>query len=383
MTCIPPSDFHSFSLGIPNSTSVYLRAVTPRRRARRDVAGAGTGARRCRSVEHERGRPAAGRRLAPGDPVRRPGRVGGEGAASVPVRVRARGSSGRWPTCCSRSWSCCPTAPTTPVSSSCCSSRALRGSRTHRLALSRPGAAGRCRRRGRPDCPRCWWSCSRRRSSPPWRSSPDATAHPFAPDRTLAEVATDAGLARDVGERAGLRRHHDGRGTSTRLSSRSRATQPYPVLRERRARSRGQRGTCTPDRLVCEAAAVAARRDARRWRSSSTRRSATPDGVSLLASVQGVRLYRVAARMTGAHRTTCTMRDGHPAQLHRRVASRSSIGARAARSLSSTSVATVGVTTRRRLGARLRHQPDRGAASRRPRGRSTTASRLASRTAST
>ena len=45
---------------------------------------------------------------------------------------------------------------------------------------------------------RCWPSCSRRRSLPRVAILPDATVRPFAPDRTLAEAADDAGLARDV-----------------------------------------------------------------------------------------------------------------------------------------------------------------------------------------
>ena len=59
ITCIPPSDFHSFSLGIPNSASDYLEPHGSRRRsAARGRARAG--ARGRRPMEHQRRRPAPG-----------------------------------------------------------------------------------------------------------------------------------------------------------------------------------------------------------------------------------------------------------------------------------------------------------------------------------
>jgi hypothetical protein len=120
---------------------------------------------------------------------------------------------------------------------------------------------------------------------------PDATARPFAPDRTLARVASDAGLSQDVVSG----QDYDGSTMAGYLdrpvwSIARGAPIRFFVNDEREAR--GNVGL-TPQRLVCEAAAVAATR-ARPVALVVDKVLPTPSGVRQLAAVQGVRLYRVS-----------------------------------------------------------------------------------------
>jgi hypothetical protein len=119
---------------------------------------------------------------------------------------------------------------------------------------------------------------------------PDATARPFAPDRTLAGAATDAGLARDVVSGQDF----DGATMSGYLdrpvwSIARNAPMRFFVNDEREAV--GNDGL-TASRMVCESGAVAAARG-RPVALVTDKTLPTRDGVRLLASTQGVRLYRV------------------------------------------------------------------------------------------
>jgi len=126
---------------------------------------------------------------------------------------------------------------------------------------------------------------------------PDATARPFAPDRTLARAASAAGLARDVVSGQDF----DGATISGYLDqpvwsiARSQAMRFF-VNDEREAV--GNAGL-TPARLVCEAAVIADRR-ARPVGLVVDKPAPTPAGVTLLVASQGVRLYRVAPGATPA-----------------------------------------------------------------------------------
>ncbi len=118
---------------------------------------------------------------------------------------------------------------------------------------------------------------------------PDATARPFAPDRTLAQVADDAGLARDVVSG----QDYDGSTMAGYLdrpvwSIARDAPMRFFVNDEREAM--GNEGL-TPRRLVCAAAAVAQRRG-HAVALVVDKPLPIPDG-GLLSATQGVRLYRV------------------------------------------------------------------------------------------
>jgi len=126
---------------------------------------------------------------------------------------------------------------------------------------------------------------------------PDATAHPFAPDRTLAEVAVDAGLAHDVVSGQDFDGVTMAGYLDTPVFSIARDT-PIRFFVNDEREAVGNEGL-TPSRLVCEAATVAQRRD-RPVALVVDKALPTPDGVHLLASVQGVRLYRVAPTVTVA-----------------------------------------------------------------------------------
>jgi len=121
---------------------------------------------------------------------------------------------------------------------------------------------------------------------------PDATAHPFAPDRTLAAAAVDAGLARDVVSGQDF----DGATMSGYLdtpvySIARRAPMRFFVNDEREAVGNAD---LTAARLVCDAAGVAQRRG-RPVALVVDKPVPTPAGVALLVETQGVRLYRVDA----------------------------------------------------------------------------------------
>jgi hypothetical protein len=124
---------------------------------------------------------------------------------------------------------------------------------------------------------------------------PDATTRPFAPDRTLARVAADAGLSADVVSGQDF----DGATMAGYLD-----TPVYSIARREPMRffvndEREAVGNLdlTPARLVCEAATVADRRE-RPVALVVDKALPTPAGVQLLATVQGVRLYRVAPGAT-------------------------------------------------------------------------------------
>jgi hypothetical protein len=124
---------------------------------------------------------------------------------------------------------------------------------------------------------------------------PDATAHPFAPDRTLAEVAVNAGLANDVVSGQDF----DGTTMAGYLDTPVFSIARHEPIRlfvndEREAVGNED---LTPDRLVCEALAVARRRD-RPVALVVDKPLSRIEGVRLLALVQGVRLYRVAPSTT-------------------------------------------------------------------------------------
>ena len=124
---------------------------------------------------------------------------------------------------------------------------------------------------------------------------PDATAHPFAPDRTLAEVAVDAGLARDVVSGQDF----DGATMAGYLDAPVYSIarrEPMRIFVNDEREAVGNLGL-TPARLLCEAAAVAERRE-RPVALVVDKPLSTPHGVELLATVQGVRLYRVAPDAT-------------------------------------------------------------------------------------
>jgi hypothetical protein len=120
---------------------------------------------------------------------------------------------------------------------------------------------------------------------------PDATARPFAPDRTLAEAAVDTGLARDVVSGQDF----DGATIAGYLD-----VPVYSIARHAPMRfflnddreAIGNEGL-TPARLVCEGATVAQRRR-RPVALVVDKRLPTPRGVHLRASSQGVHLYRIA-----------------------------------------------------------------------------------------
>ena len=117
---------------------------------------------------------------------------------------------------------------------------------------------------------------------------PDATAWPFALDRTLAQVADDAGLARDVVSG----QDYDGSTMAGYLdrpvwSIARDAPMRFFVNDEREAM--GNEGL-TPRRLVCAAAAVAQRRG-HAVALVVDKPLPIPDG-GLLSATQGVRLYR-------------------------------------------------------------------------------------------
>lgn len=119
---------------------------------------------------------------------------------------------------------------------------------------------------------------------------PDATTRPFAPDRTLAEAAAGAGLARDVVSGQDF----DGATISGYLDEPVYSIARHEPMRffvndEREAVGNED---LTPARLVCEAATVAARRD-RPVALVVDKALPTPAGTSLLTASQGVRLYRV------------------------------------------------------------------------------------------
>jgi hypothetical protein len=134
---------------------------------------------------------------------------------------------------------------------------------------------------------------------------PDATARPFAPDRTLARAASRAGLAGDVVSGQDF----DGVTMSGYLdrdvySIARGAPIRYFVNDEREAR--GNVGL-TPDALVCAAAEVARARG-RPVALVVDKPLPTPSGVAVLAAAQGVRLYRIAP--DAALSATCHARLG-------------------------------------------------------------------------
>ncbi len=119
---------------------------------------------------------------------------------------------------------------------------------------------------------------------------PDATARPFAPDRTLADAAVDAGLARDVVSGQDF----DGATISGYLD------QPvWSIARDEPMRffTNDEReavgnDNLTPARMVCAAASVARRRNTP-VALVVDKPVPTPAGVGLLIEAQGVRLYRI------------------------------------------------------------------------------------------
>jgi len=134
---------------------------------------------------------------------------------------------------------------------------------------------------------------------------PDATARPFAPDRTLAAAASRARLAGDVVSGQDF----DGVTLAGYLdrdvySIARGAPMRYFVNDEREAR--GNVGL-TPDRLVC-AAAIVSRARSRAVALVVDKPMPTPSGVELLAAAQGVRLYRIAP--DAAVPSTCRARGG-------------------------------------------------------------------------
>jgi hypothetical protein len=120
---------------------------------------------------------------------------------------------------------------------------------------------------------------------------PDATARPFAPDRTLAAAATRAGLERDVVSGQDF----DGATMAGYLDADVFSIARGEPLRFFVNDEREARGNVdlAPARLVCEAGGVA------RTRGSPValvvdQALPTVIGVRLLAETQGVRLYRIA-----------------------------------------------------------------------------------------
>jgi hypothetical protein len=120
---------------------------------------------------------------------------------------------------------------------------------------------------------------------------PDATAHPFSPETTLVDAAIDAGLARDVVS------GQDFHGATMAgyldrpvYSIARHAPMRFFVNDEREAVGNEN---LTAERMVCEAGRVA---NARRRPVALVvdKPVPTPPGVGLLAASQGVRLYRVA-----------------------------------------------------------------------------------------
>ena len=119
---------------------------------------------------------------------------------------------------------------------------------------------------------------------------PDATARPFAPDRTLAEAAADAGLAHDIVSGQDF----DGATMSGYLdtpvfSIARHAPMRFFVNDEREAVGNAD---LTPKRLVCTAAGLARRRE-QPVALVVDKPVPTSAGVALLVAAQGVRLYRV------------------------------------------------------------------------------------------
>lgn len=289
LTCIPPADFHSFSLGIPNSASAYV------------------------------------------DPTRLAGALGGTWRGLVPVPVGV----GRWNTnvvdqlagdvwlqaIVSIALVVLVARVLRPYRAACAlwivgtavyvvfSVVVVLPDRAHYageffllfvacawLAYSPPGGGG-------PAVPASWSAglpavlvvVLAAQIVATVAILPDATARPFAPDRTLAEVATAEGLQRAVVS------GQDYHGTTMAgyldrpvfSIARGEAIR-YFVNDEREAR--GNVGL-TPDRLLCEATAVARRRD-RPVALVVDTPLPTPEGVRQLATVQGVRLYRVGPGTT-------------------------------------------------------------------------------------
>ncbi len=120
VTCVPPSDYHSFALGIPNAPlssfspdRFQVSLAGPWRGLFPVPAGVGrwntTCSTSCRSPQPCR--PSWVLRSS----VRSAGRF-----ARIPSPFGS-GCSVRLATSCSRTSSCCPTGPTTPANSSCCS----------------------------------------------------------------------------------------------------------------------------------------------------------------------------------------------------------------------------------------------------------------------
>ena len=282
LTCIPPSDFHSFSLGIPNSTSAYF------------------------------------------EPSRLAAALGGTWRGLMPVPVGV----GRWNTNVVDQLGDVWLQAILSIALFVLVARVLRPystafalwivgtavyvvfsvvvvlpDRAHYageffllfvacawLAYSPPGG-------GRP-VPTSWSAglpaVLRRRAGRAGRRhrrDPARTRHAtLRADRTLAGVASDAGLAADVVSGQDF----DGATMAGYLDR--------PVCVDRRGepmrffvndeREAVGNADLTPTRLVCEARAVAQRRH-RPVALVVDKPVPTPDGVALLAESQGVRLYRV------------------------------------------------------------------------------------------
>src|SRR5262249_34926063 len=119
---------------------------------------------------------------------------------------------------------------------------------------------------------------------------PDATAHPFAPDRTLATTARAEGLERDVVSAQDF----DGTTISGYLDQPVWSIARGAPMRFFTNDDREAIGNedLTPARMVCAAGAVAAARH-RPVALVTDQRVTTGAGVDLLVEAQGVRLYRV------------------------------------------------------------------------------------------
>ena len=290
LVCIPPSDFHSFSIGIPNSARDYL------------------------------------------EPSRFAGAVAGTWRGLVPVPATV----GQWNTNVVDQWpggiwlqAALALALVVPVA------RALRPyafafalwivgtvayvafsivvvlpDRTHYageffllfmacawLAYAPPSGHGRVGTAWRAGLPAVLVVVLAAQIVATLAILPDATASPFAPDRTLAEVAERAGFAQDVVSG----QDYDGAAIAGYLdepvwSIARGEPMRFFVADEREAAANRD---LTPARLVCGAAAVAASR-ARPVALVVDKPMPTPDGVRLLFVIQGVHLYRVAPEVAAA-----------------------------------------------------------------------------------